>query len=86
VGHPDKPRFLLSLLKKHNPKQAIIFSNFKVSVEKIAQFLTDNGVPAMGISSLLTQQQRNRVLEQFKAENEKNILVAFFDLSHHRFS
>ncbi len=76
VGHQDKPKFLLSLLKKHNPKQAIIFSNFKMSVEKIAQFLTENGVPGMAISSLLTQQQRNRVIEQFKAENEKNILVA----------
>lgn len=76
VGQQDKPKFLLSLLKKHNPKQAIIFSNFKFSVERIAQFLSLNGVPAMGISSLLTQAQRNRVMEQFRADNEKNILVA----------
>lgn len=76
VGQEDKPAYLLSILKKHNPKQAIIFSNFKHSVERIAQFLSLNGIPAMGISSLLTQAQRNRVMEQFKAENEKNILVA----------
>jgi superfamily II DNA/RNA helicase len=76
VGHEDKPMYLLSLLKKHNPKQAIIFSNFKFNVERLAQFLSENGIPAMGISSLLTQAQRNRVMEQFKAENEKNILVA----------
>lgn len=76
VGHQDKPMYLLSLLKKYNPKQAIIFSNFKFNVEKVARFLSENGVPAMGISSLLTQAQRNRVMEQFKAENEKNILVA----------
>lgn len=76
VGHDEKPMYLLSILKKANPKQAIIFSNFKLNVERIAQFLSENGVPAMGISSLLTQSQRNRVLEQFKAENEKNILVA----------
>ena len=49
---------------------------FKHNVERIAKFLSSNGVPAMGISSLLTQAQRNRVMEQFKAENEKNILVA----------
>lgn len=30
----------------------------------------------MGISSLLTQAQRTRVMEQFRADNEKNILVA----------
>src|SRR6476619_5213024 len=68
--------YLLSLLKRHNPKQAIIFSNFKFNVEKVARFLSENGVPAMGISSLLTQAQRLRVMEQFKADNEKNILVA----------
>lgn len=76
VGHFDKPQFLLSLLKEKNPRQTIVFSNFKMSVEKIASFLSANGVPAMGISSLLSQAQRNRVIELFKAENEKNILVA----------
>jgi superfamily II DNA/RNA helicase len=76
LGHTDKPKYLLSLLKKHNPRQAIIFSNFKHNVERIAKFLSNNGIPAMGISSLLTQAQRNRVMAQFKAENEKNILVA----------
>lgn len=76
VGSDEKPQHLLSLLKVHNPKQAIIFTNFKLSVEKIAKFLVDNGIPAMAISSLLTQAQRNRVIEQFKAENNMNILVA----------
>lgn len=76
VGSDEKPQHLLSLLKVHNPKQAIIFTNFKLSVEKIARFLVDNGIPAMAISSLLTQVQRNRVIEQFKAENDMNILVA----------
>lgn len=76
VGSDEKPQHLLSLLKVHNPKQAIIFTNFKMSVERIAKFLVDNGVPAMAISSLLTQAQRNRVIEQFKAENNMNILVA----------
>ncbi|UXR64212.1 DEAD/DEAH box helicase [Bdellovibrio bacteriovorus] len=76
VGNEEKPQHLLSLLKVHNPKQAIIFTNFKMSVERIAKFLTENGIPAMAISSLLTQAQRNRVIEQFKAENDMNILVA----------
>lgn len=76
LGHEDKPKYLLSLIKKHNPRQVIVFSNFKNNVEKLAHFLTANGVPAVGISSLLTQAQRNRVLEQFKAANEKNIMVA----------
>jgi superfamily II DNA/RNA helicase len=76
VGHFDKPMMLLSLIKNQNPNQVIIFSNYKHSVDRIAQFLTSNGLPAMGISSLLSQNQRNRVIEQFKAVNNKNILVA----------
>lgn len=76
VGHEEKPLHLLSLLKLHNPKQTIIFTNFKTNVEKIAYFLNENGWPAMAISSLLTQAQRNHVIEQFKAENQMNILVA----------
>ncbi len=76
VGHSEKPSYLLSLLKKYQPKQAIIFSNFKNNVENISRFLNQNGVPSLGISSLLTQAQRNRVLEQFKADNHQNILVA----------
>jgi superfamily II DNA/RNA helicase len=76
LGQNEKPQHLLSLFKLHKPKQAIIFSNFKVNVDKIARFLTDNGVPAMAISSLLTQAQRLRVMEQFKGDNDMNILVA----------
>lgn len=76
VGDSEKPQILLSLLKKKNPKQTIIFTNFKNNVERVAQFLSENNFPAIAISSLMTQAQRTRVLEQFKEVNEKNILVA----------
>lgn len=76
VGDREKPQILLSLLKKKNPKQTIIFTNFKNNVEAVAHFLSENGFPAIAISSLMTQAQRTRVLEQFKEVNEKNILVA----------
>jgi ATP-dependent RNA helicase RhlE len=76
VGENDKPQYLLSLITRFKPKQTIIFSNFKMNVDRITQFLSNNGVPAVGISSLLTQGQRERVLEQFKNENERNTLVA----------
>ncbi len=76
VGDNEKPLHLLSVLKKYKPQQAIIFTNFKVNVERIAQFLTENELPAMAISSLITQAQRTKVMQQFKAENHLNILVA----------
>ena len=76
LGNEDKPQFLLSLLKKENPKQAMIFTNYKHNVDRLATFLMNNKIPAMGISSLLSQSQRNSVIEKFKAENDQNILVA----------
>lgn len=76
VGTHEKPKFLLSVLKKYNPAQVIIFSNYKNKIPRIAQFLNDNGISALGISSLMNQNQRNRVIERFKAENSHNILVA----------
>jgi ATP-dependent RNA helicase RhlB len=76
VGQEEKGPHLLSLLALHKPRQAIVFSNFKMNVPRLTQFLNDNGFPAVGISSLLTQSQRNRVMEQFKGDSDRNILVA----------
>lgn len=77
VGNSEKPGHLLSIIRTQGPKQAIIFTNFKHNVDRIATFLTSNGHPAVGISSLLSQSQRNRVMGQFKAEDSaQNILVA----------
>lgn len=76
IGHDEKPQQLLSILKKENPKQAMIFTNFKHNVDRIAKFLMDNGIPAMGLSSLVSQPQRNAIIEKFKADNDQNILVA----------
>ncbi|MCA9522371.1 MAG: DEAD/DEAH box helicase, partial [Myxococcales bacterium] len=63
----EKPAFLLSLLARLQPRQAIIFSNFKSNVERIAEFLKSNGYHADGISSQLSQAQRLKVLERFKS-------------------
>lgn len=76
LGQEEKPRYLLSLLKDLKPQQTIIFSNFKNQIDSIVQFLRNNDIPAVGISSLLSQAQRNRVIEQFKGENSTNVLVA----------
>lgn len=76
VGDDEKGQFLISLIKKENAKQVIIFSNFKHQVERIVHFLNKNDMPALGISSLLNQAQRNRAMAAFKESNDQNILVA----------
>lgn len=76
VGNDEKPQHLLSIFKKENPTQAIIFTNFKNNVDRIAHFLTLNQIPAMGISSLMSQTQRNQVISKFKEINNQNVMVA----------
>ncbi len=76
VGESQKPQYLLSLLRKLKPKQTIVFSNFKHKVELIEAFLNKNNIPSVGISSLLTQLQRKRVMEQFRNNSNFNVLVA----------
>ncbi len=76
IGKEEKPKYLLSLIKKEKPRQAIVFSNFKVAVERISVFLQKNGVQAMGISSLLSQSQRQRVIDKLKSKDEHYVLVA----------
>ncbi len=76
LGQEEKPQHLISIIKKENPRQTIIFTNYKNNVDRIANFLTANQMPAMGISSLISQSQRNQVITKFKASNNQNILVA----------
>jgi superfamily II DNA/RNA helicase len=76
VGFEDRPKFLISILKRIECRQVIVFTNYKHNVERIARFLNLNDFPAMGISSLLTQSQRQKVFESFRADTGKNILVA----------
>jgi ATP-dependent RNA helicase RhlB len=76
VGNAEKPQFLLSIFKKEKPTQTIIFTNFKTNVDRVSHFLSENGIPAMGISSLMSQAQRTQVISKFKASNNQNVLVA----------
>lgn len=76
VGGQEKPAHLLSLLKKEKPRQAIVFSNYKNDVGRIATFLQQNGWDSLGISSLLSQAQRQRVMEKFKSPDSSYVLVA----------
>ncbi|MGH1467796.1 MAG: DEAD/DEAH box helicase [Bdellovibrionales bacterium] len=75
VGHNEKPKFLLSVLKENEYEQAIVFSNFVRTVPKVEKFLRENGLKAMGLSSALSQGQRTAVMNKFKS-GEINILVA----------
>lgn len=75
VGQDEKPKYLLSILQKENPSQGIIFSNFKRNIPKLEKFLIENSYKSQGISSSLNQNQRQRVMNQFK-NGELQLLIA----------
>ena len=76
LGGNEKPSHLLALLDKFKPKQVIVFTNFRSQVDRITEFLNKNNHKAVGISSLLAQSQRKRVMNRFREEGGENILVA----------
>lgn len=69
VGDKEKPASLLAVCKKHSPENGsiIVFVNYKERVPWVAALLTKNGIPAQGLSSLLRQEKRNKIIQGFKA-------------------
>ena len=75
VGSDEKFRLLLGLLKKHNPSNAIIFTNMKHTAEVVSKRLAMNGYPNEYIMGDLPQKKRLKVIEGVK-NGEIKFLVA----------
>jgi ATP-dependent RNA helicase RhlB len=75
VGNNVKPNLLLGLLKRETWNRILIFANTRTGVEMLARKLNGNGFAALGISGLVQQKKRLKIMQQFKA-GEVKILVA----------
>jgi ATP-dependent RNA helicase DeaD len=75
VDYFTKIRTLEKLFKVENIESAIIFCNTKIGVDKLVQALRHSSVRAEGIHGNLSQNQRNRIMEKFRA-GELKVLVA----------
>ncbi len=71
----DKFRLLLMLLKREQPKLAIIFCRTKHGARKLAHRLHESGIEAKEIHGDLVQQKRDRVMDRFR-KHQIRILVA----------
>ncbi|MCR5814261.1 MAG: DEAD/DEAH box helicase [Desulfovibrio sp.] len=67
VSRMDKDRALIRLLESENPASAIIFCNTKANVAYLAEVLKGFGYRAEGLSSDLTQHQREAVLTRIRS-------------------
>ncbi|NNF56911.1 MAG: DEAD/DEAH box helicase [Rhodothermaceae bacterium] len=70
-----KDRTLVKLIEMENPEAALIFANTRREVEYLANFLSNYGYDAAGISSDLTQKAREKVMGRLR-RGELRFLVA----------
>ncbi|ARA94069.1 DEAD/DEAH box helicase [Rhodothermaceae bacterium RA] len=75
VDPMTRDRALVRLIEMENPDSAIIFANTKRDVEYLTQFLRNYGHDADEISGDLSQQQREKVMDQIR-DGELRFLVA----------
>ncbi len=75
LGSPEKASYLVHQLKEVKELRAIIFTNYRHKVDFLVKILNRHGVSAVGISSLLSQKNRIRILKDFK-KGENSVMVA----------
>lgn len=75
VSKDEKFRLLLGLLKKYDPKNAVVFCNTKRATEIVAKKLTLNGYHSEFIIGDLPQKKRLKTIDQLRA-GEIRILCA----------
>jgi ATP-dependent RNA helicase RhlB len=75
VGRHEKFSLLLGVLKKENPKRAMLFINTKREAERVVFKLKLNGYESAVLSGDIPQNKRLRILSEFKS-GKLPILVA----------
>ncbi|QXD13735.1 DEAD/DEAH box helicase [Rhodocaloribacter litoris] len=75
VDPMEKDRALVRLIELENPDSAIIFANTKRDVEYLAQFLTNYGYDAAGLTGDLPQRARERIMDRIR-KGQLRFLVA----------
>lgn len=75
VESSKKFQLMLGLLKKHNPSNAIVFTNMKITAVEVAKRLSKNGYAARYLMGDLPQKKRLSVINKVK-QGEIRFLVA----------
>lgn len=75
VSKSEKMNLLLGILKKENPRTALIFTNMKDQARVVAERLRHNGFPCEHLSGDLPQKKRSRIVDEVK-NGKVSLLVA----------
>ncbi len=75
VANNEKIPVLVGLMKKLTPSRSIVFTNMKVTAEKVTAFLKGNGIEAALLSGDVPQKRRESLVKEFAA-GQFPVLVA----------
>ncbi len=67
VGRKDKVSLLLGVIRKHSPKNVLIFTNTKRAAEEVDRRLQINGIQAGHLIGDLPQKKRLQIIDEFRA-------------------
>jgi SNF2 family DNA or RNA helicase len=62
-----KEEKLLELLRQNRQGKALVFANFRVTLERLAKLLTDAGIPFSVFAGTETARQKDEAVERFRA-------------------
>ncbi len=74
-GDREKDAVVLDLLRNLEDGTGIVYASTRKTVERMAQFLDDNNVPAMAYHAGLDDERRRRVQDWFMAERTRVIVA-----------
>ena len=75
LSKDEKLPYILQYLSKYEYEPIIVFTNTRNFVNNIVQNLQEYGIPAQGLSSVISQHKRIKILNQFK-DSKFRVLVA----------
>jgi ATP-dependent RNA helicase RhlB len=75
LGREEKLPYLINTILKLEDYLILVFTNLRVNVDSIVYKLLEYGIPAKGISSLLPQKKRTKLMSDFKS-GKIRVLVA----------
>jgi len=67
VANNEKIPLLIGIMKKLSPSRSIVFTNMKVTAEKVTAFLQGNNIKAALLSGDVPQKRRESLVKEFSA-------------------
>ncbi|MEM4115158.1 MAG: helicase-related protein, partial [Saccharolobus sp.] len=79
---PNKPMIssktdkLIELISKNIGSKIIVFTSYKMILDKLLIFLQSKGIKAIKVSSDMSKEERNEKIKEYKTSKDTNVLIS----------